>query len=55
MEKPKSGMIFTGLDNLGVLRKALSDNTTIKNADDVGASVVIPERDEKGGSGDHER
>ena len=46
--KPKSGMIFTGLDNLGVLRKALSDNTTIKNADDVGASVVIPERDEKG-------
>lgn len=44
---PGMGSVFTGLDNLGILRKALGDVATIKSAEDVGASVVIPERDEK--------
>lgn len=41
------GAVFTGLDNLGILRKALGEVVTIKSAEDVGATVVIPEREEK--------
>lgn len=44
---PGMGSVFTGLDNLDVLRKSLGDVATIKSAEDVGASVVIPDRDEK--------
>ena len=44
---PGMGSVFTGLDNLDVLRKSLGDVATIKSAEDVGASVVIPDREEK--------
>lgn len=44
---PKLQSVFVGLNNLGILRKALGDVATIKTAEDVGASVVIPEREEK--------
>jgi len=38
--------VFTGLDNVPVLRKALGDTFVIKSAEDVGATIVVPSRDE---------
>ncbi|WP_352309111.1 SNF2-related protein [Psychrobacter sp. W2-37-MNA-CIBAN-0211] len=42
----RSQNIFTGIRNAYVLRNVIKSNSTIKNADDVGLSVVIPDRDE---------
>lgn len=37
--------VFTGLQNLDGLRHGLHDSVTVKNASDVGAKVVIPDRE----------
>ncbi|MDO5769000.1 MAG: DEAD/DEAH box helicase [Psychrobacter sp.] len=42
----RSQNVFTGLKNVQILRHAISTTATIKDAGDVGLSVVIPERDE---------
>jgi len=39
--------VFVGLNNVDVLRKAIGETATIKNAEDVGAQIVVPEREEK--------
>jgi hypothetical protein len=39
--------VFMGLNNVGVLRKALGEVATIKSAEDVGAQVAVPGKDEK--------
>ena len=38
--------VFTGLDNVSMLRKALGDTFVVKSAADVGATIVVPDRDE---------
>lgn len=43
----KSMNIFTGLKNVDVLRQAIGQAVTVKEAKDVGAKVFIPERDVK--------
>ena len=43
----KTTDVFTGLDNLAVLRKALGDTFAIEDAQSVGAQVVVPDRDEQ--------
>lgn len=43
----KTMNIFTGLKNVDVLRQAIGQAITVKNAKDVGAKVFIPERDVK--------
>lgn len=43
----KSMNIFTGLKNVDVLRQAIGQAITVKEAKDVGAKVFIPERDVK--------
>lgn len=43
----KSMNIFTGLKNVDVLRQAIGQVVTVKEAKDVGAKVFIPERDVK--------
>lgn len=43
----KTMNIFTGLKNVDVLRQAIGEAVTVKNAKDVGAKVFIPERDVK--------
>lgn len=42
----KSQNVFQSLRNLSVLRNTINSTATIKNAKDVGLSVVIPEREE---------
>ncbi len=42
----RSQNVFQSLRNLSVLRNAIGNTATIKNAEDVGLSVVIPKRDE---------
>ena len=39
--------VFVGLNNVGVLRKALSSAFTIRSAEDVGEQIVVPDREEK--------
>lgn len=39
--------VFVGLNNVGVLRKAIGEVATIKSADDVGEQIVIPDSEEK--------
>ncbi len=39
--------VFTGLDNVGVLRRAIGEIAVIKDANDVGAQIVVPDRSEK--------
>lgn len=39
--------VFVGLNNLNVLRSALTAVATIKNAEDVGAQIRVPEAQEK--------
>lgn len=44
--KESSQNVFTGIRNVQILRNAINSTTTILDAQDVGMSVVIPERDE---------
>ena len=39
--------VFVGLNNVGVLRKAIGEVATIKSAEDVGEQIVVPDREEK--------
>ncbi len=39
--------VFVGLNNVGVLRKVIGEIATIKTAEDVGAQIVVPDREEK--------
>lgn len=39
--------VFTGLQNVNVLRHAIGSAATIKNAADVGNQIIVPERDEE--------
>lgn len=39
--------VFVGLNNVGVLRKAIGEAATIKSAEDVGEQIVVPDREEK--------
>lgn len=38
--------VFVGLDNVGLIRKAIASIASIKSAADVGGQIVVPERDE---------
>ncbi|WP_230657755.1 NUDIX domain-containing protein [Psychrobacter sp. I-STPA10] len=42
----RSQNVFIGIRNVQILRHAINSTATIKDASDVGLSVVIPERDE---------
>lgn len=42
--------VFVGLNNVGVLRKALGSVATIKTAEDVGEQIIVPDRDEAAAS-----
>lgn len=42
----KAKDVFRGLNNVEILRSAIQQTTTIRNAEDVGATVVIPDREE---------
>ena len=44
--KTRSQNVFTGIRNAQILKKAVRANAVIKDAQDVGMSVVIPEREE---------
>ena len=39
--------VFVGLNNVGVLRKAIGEVATIKSAEDVGEQIAVPDREEK--------
>jgi hypothetical protein len=39
--------VFVGLNNVGVLRKAIGEVATIKSAEDVGEQILVPDREEK--------
>ena len=39
--------VFVGLNNVGVLRRAIGTVATIKSAEDVGEQIVVPDREEK--------
>ncbi|WP_147383667.1 DEAD/DEAH box helicase, partial [Nitrosomonas supralitoralis] len=39
--------VFVGLNNVEVLRKAIEETASIKNADDVGEQIVVPDREDK--------
>lgn len=39
--------VFVGLNNVEVLRKAIDETASIKNADDVGEQIVVPDREDK--------
>jgi hypothetical protein len=45
--QPRTANVFSGLNNLSVLRKAIGETATIKGAEDVGAQIVVPDRDER--------
>jgi SNF2 family DNA or RNA helicase len=45
--KSVSMSVFKGLNNSAMLRRALHQVATIKDADDVGAQIFVPEADEK--------
>lgn len=38
--------VFTGLNNVGVLRRAMNQTATIKTAEDVGSQVALPDSDD---------
>jgi len=44
--EPRNESVFTGLENLEILRQSVNQVITVKNAQDVGAKVHIPEREE---------
>lgn len=44
--KTRSQNVFTGIKNAQILKKAVRANAVIKDAQDVGMSVVIPDREE---------
>ncbi|MGO3218217.1 MAG: helicase-related protein [Psychrobacter celer] len=44
--KTRSQNVFTGIRNAQILKKAVRSNAVIKDAEDVGMSVVIPDREE---------
>lgn len=44
--KTRSQNVFTGIRNAQILKKAVRANAVIKDAQDVGMSVVIPDREE---------
>lgn len=39
--------VFTGLNNVNVLRRAIGQSSTIKSAEDVGEQVALPDSEEK--------
>lgn len=43
--RPRAGRVFLGLQNVTLLRTALQQIANIKNADDVGSAVAIPDED----------